>query len=233
MKKLSLILIILVTLIHSSSTPDPIYFYATQSGKVTLDQGADGGNPFASVFIELLGYESLTVKNFNTKLINLTLQKSKNFQKPEITFGNSDETLFVPKQKNEKWIALVIVFSQYSNHRASSLLGAKNDFVKVSNALIETGFDVLAVIDPGKQILDDTLKTFASFSKHYDRAVIYTTGHGFENNTITYLIRGDYPYSYSETRIDEYAIPLKRLGDTLNAKKLNLLFYGGCRNQIF
>ncbi len=61
--KLSFILIILVTLVHSSSAPDPIYFYATQSGKVTLDQGADGGNPFASVFIEQIPLESIKAVN--------------------------------------------------------------------------------------------------------------------------------------------------------------------------
>lgn len=33
----------------------PSVFYASQSGKSTLDQGQGGGNPFASALVELLG----------------------------------------------------------------------------------------------------------------------------------------------------------------------------------
>jgi hypothetical protein len=43
---------------------EPIYLYASQKGKPTLDQGEGGGNPFASALVELLSRKTLMFEAF-------------------------------------------------------------------------------------------------------------------------------------------------------------------------
>src|ERR1700709_46033 len=66
-----------------SGPPASLIFYASQSGKATLDQGEGGGNPFASALVELLGRQSLTYTEFQAGLIALTQEKSRGAQVPE------------------------------------------------------------------------------------------------------------------------------------------------------
>ena len=111
-------LILTITLQSYSSvadSPGPIYLYASQSGRSTLDQGEGGGNPFASAFVELLSREVLNFDTFRTDLIHLTDRKSRGFQRPDIQAPDSMHGWqLLPKPETERRVALVLVFSDYS-----------------------------------------------------------------------------------------------------------------------
>ncbi|OAD19382.1 peptidase C14 caspase catalytic subunit p20 [Candidatus Thiomargarita nelsonii] len=224
-----------ITSISVAAPPvEPIYFYASQTGKQTLDQGEGGGNPFASALVELLARDTLTFDNFRSELIDLTGKKSRGFQRPEI-FSKVDlgSWHLLPKPSTEKRIALVLVFSDYTISGARALPGAKNDLVRISKSLAEAKFEVQTAIDPDQSKLNSILKEFSERSKTSDVAVLYTTGHGVEVNGIIYLLPGDYLLVYGKSKLNERAIRLTRIGDAVQASKVNLVFYGGCRNNPF
>ena len=56
---LTCLLLLLFSPRASADVPSPLIFHASQSGKVTLDEGEGGGNPFASAFIEALRHRDL------------------------------------------------------------------------------------------------------------------------------------------------------------------------------
>ena len=222
------------TVVLAESSNDPVYFYASQSGGKTLDQGEGGGNPFASALIDLLTYDKLTLETFQDKLISLTEMKSRGFQRPEIKSNiGINKWQISPQSIAEKRVALVIIFSDYSVSGITSLPGAMNDSKRISEALSDANFDVQTIVDPDHSELDNSLEEFMSRSKESDIAAIYTTGHGVEVKGTIYLLPGDYPINYGDTKLDSHAIQLSHLGNAVHAKKLNLVFYAGCRNNPF
>ena len=62
-------------------------------------------------------------------------------------------------------------------------------------------------------------------------AVIYTTGHGVEVDNTVYLLPGDYPLAEKNAALPTRALRLADIGAGLRAKRVNLLFYGGCRDN--
>ena len=218
-----------------ASTAEPIYFYASQSGKIALDQGEGGGNPFASALVELLARDKLNFKAFRTELVELTEVKSKKFQRPEVsTRADLDTWQVLPKPAAEKRVALVVVFSDYSSSKgAASLPGAKHDLQRVAVALEKAGFQVQSILDPDLAKLELALKEFAGRSAASDVAVLYTTGHGVEVDGTIYLLPGDYPIDQGSVMLKDWAIRLTTFGSALRASRANLVFYGGCRNNPF
>jgi hypothetical protein len=230
----ALIILHLTSLSMADSPVEPIYFYATQPGEETLDQGEGGGNPFASAFVELLHHDTLTFDTFRNILIDRTLQKSWGLQQPEISSQVDLETWqFLPESSSERHIALVLVFSDYTISGAESLPGAKKDLDRISKALSKSGFAVQPAIDPDQSELDNILKEFSERSKASDIAVLYTTGHGVEVDGAVFLLPGDYPLIYGKSTLNERAIRLSRIGGAAHARKSNLVFYGGCRTNPF
>ena len=218
----------------AASPVEPIYFYASQTGRQTLDQGEGGGNPFASALVDILARDKLTFETFISESIDLTRKKSRGFQRPEmVSKVNLGAWQLLPKPSTEKRIALVLVFSDYRISGARSLPGAKNDLYRISKSLAEAEFEVQTAIDPDKSKLNRILKEFSERSKTSDVAVLYTTGHGVEVNGIIYLLPGDYPLVYGKSKLNERAIRLTRIGNAVQAKKVNLVFYGGCRDNPF
>lgn len=217
------------------STVEPIYFYASQAGKPTLDQGEGGGNPFASALVELLARDSLTFETFRTELVKLTELKSRRFQRPEVLARVDLGTWqLLPKSPGETRVALVVVFSNYTaSGGAQSLPGAKHDLNRVAVALNKAGFQVQEILDPDLAKLESALRNFADRSAASEVAVLYTTGHGAEVEGTIYLLPGDYPLSQGSARLKDRAIRLTTLGSALHASRANLIFYGGCRNNPF
>ncbi len=218
-----------------ASTVEPIYFYATQTGKLTLDQGEGGGNPFASALVELLARDNLTFKAFRTELVELTEVKSRKFQRPEVTARADLGTWqLLPKPPAEKRVALVVAFSDYSaSSGAPSLPGVKHDLQRVAAAFAKAGFQVQSILDPDLAKLEIALKEFADRSAASEVAVLYTTGHGVEVEGTIYLLPGDYPLDQGSAMLKDWAIPLTTMGSALHASRANLVFYGGCRNNPF
>jgi hypothetical protein len=220
----TLTIVLMCLYLYADSVAKPVYLYASQPGRVTFDQDREGGNPFASALIELLARRSITFATFQTDLITLTRQKSRGLQDPDVVGGDRLATWRLsPKPQTEKRVALVLVFSEYSALR-NSLPGAKRDMHRVAGALRKAGFDVQAVSDPDQAMLGKIVRSFSELTTRSDVAVLYTTGHGVEVNGAIYLLPG-----YSRSYLDR-AIELSMLASKLRARRVNLVFYGGCRN---
>jgi len=99
--------------------------------------------------------------------------------------------------------------------------------------LSKAGFDVQTNVDSSKLELNKILKNFSKQSETSDVSMIYTTGHGVEVNGEIYLIPSDKLFVYKQAKLLKEAINLKRFGSSVKSKKINLVFYGGCRNNPF
>jgi hypothetical protein len=211
----------------------PTFVYASQSGHPTIDQGEGGGNPFASALVELAGRDALMSDDFLHGLVELTAKKSGGLQYPDIRGAAWQIAWRVsPKPVGERRVALVLVFSDYTFSRGlASLPGARRDASRVSQTLTGAGFFTQTCIDPNTTELTNSLQTFTDISSCSQVALLYVTGHGVEVDGTVYLLPGFFPISKGQVALREYGIPIFSLGSTLHATHVNLLLYGGCRNN--
>lgn len=208
--------------------PAPLVFYASQSGKPTLDRGEGGGNPFASALVELLGRQSLTYTELQAGLVALTKEKSRGVQVPECpTVVESADWRLKPVPASAKRVALVVIYSDYRNTGVSSLPGAERDLERVATALRNAGFDVKTIANPSRNALKATLDELSEASKGAEAALVYMTGHGFEHHGQVYLMPNDYPFAARV--LPERAVDVPSFAGYLKAKKANLVLFGGCR----
>jgi Caspase domain len=219
--------------IMGSASGEPVIFYASSSGHRTLDQGEGGGNPFASSLIEVLGRPETTLADFPEVLRALTFKKSHGYQNPEVPDAvASGDWKFAPHAQ-ERRTALVMVISDYQRSGADSLPGAEKDARRVANALLSAGFSTEEALNLDLKGMRRKLNDFAAASASFDAAVIYTTGHGVESQRTIYLIPGDYPLRQGNSALPQKALPLSEIAKAAHAKNLNLIFYGGCRDDPF
>ena len=209
------------------------YLYASQPGKPTLDNGVSGGNPFAAVFVDLLKQEYSTFESFSNALLRNTERLSEGFQVPELVLGAKEDWQFLPIPKEEKRVALVLMISDYTQSGAVSLPGVKSDFARVTTALVNASFKMLAVIDPDAADLNRILSVFAGQAKKADVALVYVTGHGVETGHETYLLPGNYKVDYGVRELKYKAVNLKVIGASAQAKHANVVLFAGCRNNPF
>lgn len=224
-------LLLSVPVLHAETS----VFHASQSGHQTLDEGEGGGNPFASALIELLALPSLTLAQLPAALHELTAKKSGGFQSADVPASRSEDTfLLLPATTGERRVALVLVVSDYTRSGgAQSLPGARHDAERVASALRRAGFEAELAVDLGLQAMRNKLAEFARRSRDADAAVIYTTGHGVEIDGTVFLLPGEYPISERSAAVRTRALPLPEIARALVAKKVNLVFYGGCRDNPF
>ncbi len=219
----------------SAAPGEPIVFHAASAGSQTLDQGEGGGNPFASALIDLLAKPAVALTELPEAVRQLTHQKSGGFQiadVPAIDAGNGWR--LKPQAKNERRIALVLIVSDYSRSGgAPSLPGARHDGERIATALRNAGFETQLVPDLDAAAMRLALERFTAETRNADAAVIYTTGHGVEVGGTIYLIPGDYPLAEKNAALATRALPLSEMRQSLRAKHVNLLFYGGCRDNPF
>lgn len=213
---------------------ETLLFHASSSGKQTLDEGEGGGNPFATSLIEVLAQPRAELRDLPAALQRLTVQKSGGFQTPDVPAGvTRPDWSLVPAQSGERRIALVLVVSDYRSGGAPSLLGAKNDARRIATALRRAGFDTDIALDFDLMSMRRTLDDFASRSAQYDAAAIYVTGHGVEVARTVYLLPGSYPVDLKNAALDDQAICLADIAGAPRAREINLVFYGGCRDNPF
>ncbi len=236
----ALVSLLLLFVAFSSAVGEPRaasnnFFYASQAGQPTLDQGEGGGNPFASALIELLSRKNLTLQMLSSELGKLTFKNSNGFQLPDTPWRIEPAKWRVqPKPASETRAALVLVFSDYaSSGGAQSLPGARIDAGRVGTALTNAGFQTEIVVDPSRAELTDILRRFNKRSTSSDIVAIYATGHGVEVNGNVYLLPGDYPISEGNDALEEKGIRLSQLASAAHGKRANLIFYGGCRDNPF
>lgn len=220
-----------------ADTPAPLFFYASQSGKVTFDEAEGGGNPFASAFIEVLRQRDLGLADFASRLKSLTADKSGGRQLPDnppLVTGTAKLVLNPAKPVAGKRAALVIVQSSYvPASGAPSLPGAARDAKRVGAALTEAGFETEIVLDADRGGFPQALANFAARSRDADLAVIYTTGHGVEYAGRVHLLLGDFPVAKGKSALSAHAIELRVIAAAARARWANLVFYAGCREDPF
>lgn len=212
---------------------DTLVFHATHSGRQTLDDGEGGGNPFASALVELLRRPSLTLSQLPLELQQLTAGKSRNFQSVDgpVSAAPADFSI-VPPGRGENRVALVMVISDYARSGgAPSLPGAKHDAGRIAAALTQAGFTTEIALDLGLSAMRDKLGDFRKRSAVADAAVVYTTGHGVEVGGTVFLVPGDYPIAQRNAALASRALPLSEIAGSLAARRVNLVFYGGCRDD--
>jgi Caspase domain len=229
-----LVIILVSVFVVVPARAETFVFHASQSGKQTLDQGEEGGNPFASALVEILTRPSVKLSSFPTDLQQLTLAKSEGFQSPDIpTSVKPPNWSLVPAKSGESRIALVMVVSHYARSGARTLPGAKYDAERIASALLRAGFVTELALNLDLAPMREKLATFAMRSKQYDVAAIYTTGHGSEVGGVTYLLPGDYPVRERNNALVVHALPLREIARSAHARFINLVFYGGCRDNPF
>lgn len=212
---------------------DTLVFYASMPGQQTLDRGEGGGNPFASALIEALE-APLIVSDLPLKLRQLTAAKSRGFQSADVPAPVSSNYSLVPARSGEERIALVMVVSNYAaSGGAPSLPGARHDADRMAKALQRAGFQAEQALDLDLQAMRAKLAEFGERAQRADAAVIYTTGHGVEVDGTVFLLPGDYPISERNSALSRRALPLPEIARSLRAKQLNMVFYGGCRDNPF
>ena len=213
---------------------ETLVFHASSSGKQTLDEGEGGGNPFASSLIDVLAQPRAELRDLPAALQRLTVQKSGGFQTPDVPAGVArPDWSLVPARSGERRIALVLVVSDYRSGGAPSLSGAKNDARRIATALQRAGFDTDIALDFDLMSMRQTLADFASRSAQYDAAAIYVTGHGVEVARTVYLLPGSYPVDLKNAALADQAIRLADIAGSVHARQVNLVFYGGCRDNPF
>jgi hypothetical protein len=221
---------LLFSLTLVAQAPRPLFILASQPGQPAFDNGKGGGPPFGVALAELLARPRLSLRTLREELVALTQHNSRGRQQPEVAALSPplDQWQIVPADARENRVALVLVFSEYSgNESLRSLPGAKSDLDRVATAFEKAGFVTIRALDPSPLYLKAVLAHFANQSAQADVAAIYATGHGVEADKIVYLLPGD--FSPREASLGERAIRLTDLSDRLNAKRVNLLFFGGCR----
>jgi hypothetical protein len=214
---------------------ETLVFHASASGRQTLDQGEGGGNPFASALIEVLARQTVSLAELPPALRELTRMKSGGFQAADVPdIRSSRDWTLVPPSPAERRLALVLVVSDYARSGGvQSLPGARNDAARIAAALTAAGFATEVAVDFALPAMKQKLASFALASAASDAAVIYTTGHGVEVGGAVYRLPGDYPVEQRNAALAEHAIGLSDIAGALRAKRINLVFYGGCRDDPF
>ena len=213
---------------------ETLLFHASASGRQTMDEGEGGGNPFASALIEILQKGEVRLRDFPGRLRELTVKKSSGFQTPDVPKNVSGgHWALVPSRTGEKRIALVLVVSNYERAGAISLPGAAHDSHRMTSALTKAGFKTELALDLDLNGMRKKLAEFGAASSRYDVAAIYTTGHGVERDGVIYLVPGAFPISEGGDALPSNALPLRDIAASPRARAMNLVFYGGCRDNPF
>ncbi len=224
--------LVFLSLASPQLAAETLVFHGSVSGQQTLDDGEGGGNPFASALIEALS-APLALSELAPKLKQLTARKSQGLQIADVPASIASDHQLVPPSTGERRMALVMVVSSYSASGAQSLPGARHDADRIAQALRRAGFQTEIALDLDLGGMRKALSDFKTHSREADAAVIYTTGHGLEVNGAVFLLPGDYPIAERNGALAQRALPLAEITRSPDARKINLVFYAGCRDNPF
>jgi hypothetical protein len=213
------------------ASPQPLFYYAGQAGRLTQDRDRQGGNPFASALVEVLKWHPLTLEDFGGRLAAANAKYSNGWhqlQKPR--------KLVDPKWRlddAQKRVALVLINADYSKSGGVlSLPGARFDVQRVPAALREAGFETMVVFDQNAEGVRKAITEFAAMAETADASLIYVGGHGIQFKRTVYWMMGDYP-EQDPKWLPTHAISLDEIGKAGKAKTANLVLYASCRNDPF
>lgn len=203
----------------------PVTVYGTQQGALAYDADPYGGNPFASAVIA-----ALTDADADTSYaveVN-TGELSGGYQ---IADASQLGALRLRPAAGEDAVALVVVFADYGDIEGlPSLPGAAFDAVRVADALRAAGYVVATAVPRTAADYRAAVQEFGAASANYDRALIYTTGHGISPDGYTFLLPPDIDALANPGPGD--AIGMDEVGESLKATGVNLLLYAGCREDL-
>ena len=224
----------LTAVFAATASAEPLIFHASTSGQKTLDQGEGRGQSICQLADRDPRAAGNAARRLPEALRVLTVKKSDGLQTPDVpgTVVPKDWKL-APSRAGETRTALVLVVSDYRRAGANSLPGAEHDARRIASALTAAGFATETALDLDLAGMRKRLGEFAAKSAGYDAAAIYTTGHGLELEGTVYLLPGDFPASQGKAALGTHALPLREIAKAAKARRVNLVFYGGCRDNPF
>lgn len=208
---------------------DPVHVFATQPGHRASDtrRGPEPGSPFGSAFAEALA-RGQNLEALLREVAALTRERSR--PRGQAIALPPVIPRWSPRQAEERRVALVLVVSDYRHHR--DLAGARHDARAVADALQSAGFATTRVLDPAAASLDAMLEAFAAQSAGADVAAIFASGHGLAVAGVEFLLLPEAPARPGRHDLrPAVAVGLPRLAAAARARRLNLILYGGCRQD--
>ena len=215
-------------------SPPSAIFTATSSGSLAIDRDSFGGNPFATALIKSLGKQAKKPSELLQRLKTVTEKQSSGYQTPDLLRTTNEPLIpFLTEFNDASKIAMVMVYSDYSDSGMQSLPGAEFDLKRIRKALKKNGFVCWALLDPTISQLEANLKAFCAKSDNYDFSILYVTGHGVEVANKVYLLPSSYKITNGRDALEDEALDIFGLMNYLKSRRGNFLFYGGCRNDPF
>jgi uncharacterized caspase-like protein len=229
-KGLAILFALVGLALNAAADTKPYIFYATQSGKLAKDVGRKGGNPFADAFIEQLQKPVRSLDEFSRELKRLTIEYSDGWdQTPDGPIFSEDISWPFGKLGSTGKVALVLVVSDYME--ANDLPGAARDALRVETALQNAGFETQLSLNETRAEISNRLLGFKERSKSADFAVIYATGHGVELDQVVYLVPKEYTGVEDDRGKPAEMMPITEIASGAVARRVNLVFFGGCREN--
>ena len=215
----------ILALVSAPALAEPATIYGTRQGSVAYDADPYGGNPFASAVIAALaepGEDGAYAIEVNTGELSGGYQ---------IADASALGTGGLRPADGEDAVALVVVFADYGDIAGlPSLPGAAFDAVRVADALRGAGYVVAVAVPRTAADYRAAVQEFGAASASYERALIYTTGHGISPDGLGFLLPPDIDALANPGPGD--AIGLDEVGQGLKATGTNLLLYAGCREDL-
>jgi hypothetical protein len=209
-------------------------FKATQPGGQTLDAADEGGgNPFATALIGALSAPDLSSGTLPGRIAELTDRLSAGFQRADVPARLQAASVALTGSAAPARVALVVVYSAYPGGAFVPLPGAAHDAERVTRALQTAGFRTTLLLNPRTAEVGPALDQFGRESAAADVALVYATGHGFRRLGQDYVLPADRAPAMLSAAVIAASTPVEQLGATLRARRLNLLFFGGCREFLF
>jgi len=130
------------------------------------------------------------------------------------------------------WKALIIGNDNYRN--VTKLENAREDARAIAENMQKVGYKVTLKLDLTEKEMKTALRSFSSEVEGGDEVMIFYAGHGVQLGAANYLLPIDIG-GESESQVKDEAIPLQRLLDDMNERKVKfaLAIIDACRDNPF
>jgi uncharacterized caspase-like protein len=129
----------------------------------------------------------------------------------------------------EKKVAFVVGNSAYLH--APQLRNPYNDATQLSEALTRLDFEVIRVLNMGKDQMDRQIQRFSGKMKNADIAVFFYAGHGIQINSKNFLIPVDFDPENTENLGLQLVSLDKVLHEMEKGKHTSIIFLDACRDN--
>lgn len=212
--------------------PSPLVYHAGAPGRLTTDRDAQGGNPFASALVDVLGAAPLTLSDFSYRLAAGNARHSGGWHQTQLPKGFADAKQRLDAKSGQAVVALVLINADYSGSTAYSLPGAAFDARRVPEAFMKAGFKTTLVLDASVEQAREAMARFTRESESAEVAIVYVGGHGVQHKRMVYWMMGDYP-DRDARWLASHAVSLDEIGASARARHVNLVLYASCRDDPF